>query len=72
MMPGMIMMWHDTVASIPSGWHLCDGDAGTIDLRNRVLGCAGDNWAPGATVVTNIAANAGVELYALCFIQKTN
>lgn len=47
MMPGMIMMWAGSVASIPSGWHLCDGTAGTIDLRNKFLVCAGDTYDPG-------------------------
>lgn len=46
MMPGMIMMWAGSVASIPSGWHLCDGTAGTIDLRNKFLVCAGDTYNP--------------------------
>lgn len=68
----MIMLWHGTVANIPTGWHLCDGDAGTIDLRNKFVAGAGDNYAPGDSVVTNVAADAGVELYALCFIQKLN
>lgn len=48
MMPGMIMLWYGSVASIPSGWHLCDGDAGTIDLRNKFIVCAGDTYAPAA------------------------
>lgn len=37
MMPGMIMLWHGTVATIPSGWHLCDGTVGTPNLRNRFI-----------------------------------
>jgi len=46
MMPGMIMLWYGSVASIPSGWHLCDGSAGTIDLRNKFVPCAGDTYDP--------------------------
>lgn len=46
MMPGMIMLWYGSVVSIPSGWHLCDGSAGTIDLRNKFVPCAGDTYAP--------------------------
>lgn len=49
MMPGMIMGWHGTVDNIPSGWHLCDGDAGTIDLRDKFIVGAGGDLAPGAT-----------------------
>lgn len=72
MMPGMIMAWHGTIAKIPSGWHLCDGNAGTINLVNKFLVCAGDTYNPGDTIATNVAADAGIEFYALCFIQKIN
>lgn len=48
MMPGMIMLWHGSVATIPSGWTLCDGLMGTPDLRNKFVACAGDSYAPGA------------------------
>ncbi len=47
MMPGMIMLWYGSIESIPSGWHLCDGTAGTIDLRNKFVPCAGDTYNPG-------------------------
>ncbi len=46
MMPGMIMIWPYSIATIPSGWHLCDGTAGTVDLRNCYLACAGDLYTP--------------------------
>lgn len=49
MMPGMIMGWHGSVATIPSGWHLCDGNAGTIDLRDKFIVGAGGDHLPGAT-----------------------
>jgi len=31
---GMIGMWDGSLASIPDGWGLCDGNNGTIDLRD--------------------------------------
>ena len=37
---GMIIMWHGSIATIPTGWHLCDGSEGTPDLRNRFVICA--------------------------------
>ncbi len=37
---GFIAMWHGSIASIPSGWQLCDGTNGTPDLRNRFIICA--------------------------------
>ena len=46
---GMIMLWYGSVASIPSGWVLCDGNSNTPDLRNRfVVGAGtGGNYSPG-------------------------
>ena len=46
---GMIMMWSGSVASIPSGWALCDGSNGTPDLRNRFVVGAGSTYAVNAT-----------------------
>ena len=37
---GMIILWSGSIASIPTGWHLCDGTTGTPDLRNRFIVCA--------------------------------
>ena len=44
-------MWNSTVASIPTGWVLCDGNNSTPDLRNRfVVGAGtGGNYSPGDT-----------------------
>ncbi len=66
----MIMLWHGSVASIPSGWHLCDGTAGTIDLRDKFVVGAGSTYNPGDTATTNVATNAGIAYYAVCYIQK--
>jgi microcystin-dependent protein len=39
---GVICLWVGTVANIPDGWVLCDGDNGTVDLSGRfVLGYGG-------------------------------
>jgi len=40
LLPGMILLWHGSIASIPSGWALCNGSNGTPDLRNRFVVCA--------------------------------
>lgn len=69
-MTGQITLWHGAVIDIPPGWHLCDGTAGTVDLRNRFIVGAGDAYAPHDTAPTNVAPNAALESYALCFIQK--
>jgi hypothetical protein len=34
---GTIIMWHGTVATVPTGWALCNGSNGTPDLRNKFV-----------------------------------
>ena len=41
---GGIIMWSGLIASIPTGWSLCDGNNGTPDLRNRFIVGAGDAY----------------------------
>jgi hypothetical protein len=46
---GAIVMWAGTLASIPSGWRLCDGISGTPDLRNSFIYGVNTGEDPGAT-----------------------
>jgi len=46
---GMIILWSGSVASIPSGWALCNGTSGTPDLRDRFVVGAGSTYAVAAT-----------------------
>jgi len=46
---GMIMMWSGSIATIPSGWALCNGSNGTPDLRNRFIVGAGSTYNPADT-----------------------
>lgn len=46
---GVIVMWSGAIASIPSGWALCNGSNGTPDLRDRFIVGAGSSYAVGAT-----------------------
>jgi hypothetical protein len=46
---GGIIMWSGSIASVPSGWALCDGSNGTPDLRNRFVVGAGSTYAVAAT-----------------------
>ena len=46
---GVITLWSGSIASIPSGWALCNGSAGTPDLRDRFVVGAGSTYAVGAT-----------------------
>lgn len=44
---GMIMMWSGTIASIPSGWVICDGNNSTPNLTNRFVYGASDGSSAG-------------------------
>ena len=46
---GGIIMWSGSIASIPSGWALCNGSSGTPDLRDRFVIGAGTLYAVNAT-----------------------
>ena len=46
---GMIMLWAGQYSQIPAHWHLCDGTAGTPDLRDRFIVGSGASYAPGYT-----------------------
>jgi hypothetical protein len=46
---GIITMWSGSIASIPSGWYLCDGANGTPNLRDRFIVGAGSTYSVAAT-----------------------
>ncbi|CAB4166343.1 hypothetical protein UFOVP837_20 [uncultured Caudovirales phage] len=46
---GGIIIWSGSVASVPSGWYLCNGSNGTPDLRNRFVVGAGSTYAVADT-----------------------
>jgi microcystin-dependent protein len=58
---GGIILWSGSIATIPTGWLLCDGTGGTPNLRDRFVVGAGSTYAvgaaAGATTVTLVAAN---------------
>lgn len=57
---GMIMMWSGTVATIPSGWLLCNGTSGTPDLRNKfIIGANADDGGAAKTNVTGSYTQTG-------------
>lgn len=57
---GVIMMWSGSVASIPSGWVLCDGTNGTPDLRDRfIVGAKQDDGGVAKTNITGSLTQSG-------------
>jgi hypothetical protein len=46
---GGIIMWSGSIASIPSGWVLCDGTNSTPNLRDRFVIGAGSTYSVAAT-----------------------
>lgn len=46
---GAIVIWSGSVASIPSGFYLTDGNNSTPDLRGKFIPCAGGAYAVGDT-----------------------
>ncbi|MDD5431112.1 MAG: hypothetical protein PHP03_02720 [Candidatus Pacebacteria bacterium] len=50
---GIIAIWSGTIASIPAGWALCDGNNGTPDMRNRfVYGAESTITTGNASLIT--------------------
>jgi hypothetical protein len=57
---GVITMWSGTIATIPSGWLLCNGSSGTPDLRNRfVIGAYSDTAGVAYTTITGANTQTG-------------
>lgn len=45
----MIMLWYGTKATIPSGWHECDGAMGTPNLKGKFIIHPSIFYAQGST-----------------------
>lgn len=57
---GVIVMWSGSVASIPTGWLLCDGTNSTPDLRDRfIIGARQDDSGTAKTNVTGSLTVSG-------------
>jgi hypothetical protein len=57
---GGIILWSGTIATIPSGWYLCDGTNSTPDLRNKfIIGAYQDNAGSPVTTVTGSNLTTG-------------
>lgn len=57
---GMIIMWSGTIATIPSGWYLCNGSNGTPDLRDKfIIGANADSGGAAKTNITGTPTQTG-------------
>jgi hypothetical protein len=57
---GGIIMWSGSIASIPTGWFLCNGSNSTPDLRNKfIIGASIDNGGVANTTVTGSNTQSG-------------
>ena len=57
---GLISMWSGTIASIPSGWVLCNGSNSTPDLRNKfIIGAHSDTAGVAYSTVTGSNTQSG-------------
>lgn len=59
---GFIGMWSGSIASIPSGWFLCNGSNSTPDLRDRFIVGAGSTYAVGAIGGSNTVSLTEAQL----------
>lgn len=57
---GVIVMWSGSIASIPSGWFLCNGSNSTPDLRNKfIIAANADDSGVAKTSITGSATQSG-------------
>ena len=57
---GLISMWSGTIATIPTGWVLCNGSNSTPDLRNKfVIGAHTDSVGVAYSTVTGSNTQTG-------------
>jgi hypothetical protein len=57
---GSILLWKGTIATIPTGWSLCNGSVGTPDLRDRfIVGATSDDAGAAKTNLTASLTQSG-------------
>jgi len=57
---GMILMWSGTIATIPTGFLLCNGSSGTPDLRDKfIIGATADSGGAAKTNITGTPSQTG-------------
>ncbi len=66
---GGIIMWAGSIASIPSGWALCDGGNNTPDLRSRFVVGASSSTGPADRTRYDPGNTGGAEFRTLTVAQ---
>src|SRR3990167_3705731 len=66
---GVIVLWSGLLANIPSGWALCDGTAGTPDLRDRFVVGAAAAADPGTLGWASSLSHSGTAVAAHAVTQ---
>ena len=65
MIAGVIVMWYGNPANIPSGWLVCDGTEGTVDLRDRfAAGASSFDGVPKTAVTGAPLASGGSQIHS--------
>lgn len=59
---GVISLWQGSIASIPSGWVLCDGNNGTPNMQ--------DLFARGASVANPPGSTGGSSVHSHAFTSN--
>jgi len=73
----MILMYVGSLSALPSPWYLCNGQNGTVDIRDRIIGYSdgntwgnlvlSDGYATATAVTTNTQIHthsSGADIYA--------
>jgi hypothetical protein len=74
---GAILVWSGSIATVPSGYTLCNGQNGTPNLQDSFVIGSGNTFSVNATggfvssgVMTSVGTNAPL-YYSLAYIMKT-
>jgi len=73
---GCILIWSGSIASIPTGYYLCNGQNGTPNLQDSFIVGSGNSYGVGNTggFTSSVTSGTGTNLplyYSLAFIQKS-
>ena len=70
---GMVVGWTGLSSAIPSGWHLCDGTSGTINLLDQfIVGGGGSLPSTGTYASTTGATSAGTPTINAVTLNSSN